>query len=57
MATKMVRYDFWCHYCKYKDTDDTEDPCNECMNYPVNEDSTKPICYQEKEKPEGIEKP
>ena len=26
---------------------DTEDPCDECLNQPVNEDSRRPINYKE----------
>ena len=26
---------------------DTEDPCDECLNKPVNEDSRRPVNYKE----------
>ena len=26
---------------------DTEDPCDECLNQPVNEDSRRPVNYKE----------
>lgn len=47
---KFVAFDVWCSLCKDKDTLETDDPCNECLTSPVNEDSTKPICFKEKDK-------
>lgn len=45
MATKEVRFDKWCKSCKYRFRKETEDPCNDCLNEPSNENSTKPILY------------
>lgn len=46
----IVDYEKWCPLCKYSGTVETEDPCNQCLGEPVNEDSRKPICWKEKEK-------
>jgi hypothetical protein len=45
---KIVKYDEYCDKCKHKDIPEDEDPCNECLTEPVNEDSRKPINYKEK---------
>lgn len=43
---------FWeyCKDCKYKDTPETEEPCNECLEYPMNLYSHKPVNWKEKNK-------
>lgn len=46
---KHVDYRKYCPKCKYNDQQDYEDPCNECMDNPVNQDSHKPINFEEKE--------
>lgn len=46
--TKFVKFDYWCKKCKNEKTDETEDPCNECLANPVNWDSTKPVNFKEK---------
>ena len=47
---KIVNYDIYCQTCKYKDLDGIEEPCNECLDNPVNEDSKKPVKYEEEKK-------
>ena len=44
---KEVYFDQWCPKCKYKDTDEGEDPCNICLGYPSNANSHKPIEFKE----------
>ena len=43
---------FWeyCKTCKYADTVETDDPCNECLNNPSNENSHKPVRWEDKDK-------
>ena len=48
--TKEVRFDNWCHTCKYRDKEATDIPCNDCLAQPYNIDSSKPIYYKEEEK-------
>lgn len=50
IVEKIVEFDKYCKTCKWKDTDDNLDPCNECLANPVNENSKKPVNYEEKEK-------
>jgi len=44
----IVRYDIWCKKCKHEKGRETEDPCDECLSYPVQINSRKPIKFEEK---------
>ncbi len=44
---KIVRFDKYCKTCKYRELDEAEDPCHECLQTPVNTFSMKPIHYEE----------
>lgn len=46
---KFVEFDKFCETCKYKDIKQDEEPCNECLENPVNEHSIKPIKYEKQE--------
>ena len=46
---KEVYFDQYCKTCQHKDVDESEDPCDECLNEPVNSYSHKPVNYEEKE--------
>ena len=43
---KIVEYHNWCKTCKYKDIQENEDPCFDCMWEPVNLSTKKPIKYE-----------
>lgn len=45
---KEVYFDQYCKTCKYKDTKETDDPCDECLYEPVNLYSHKPVKWEEK---------
>lgn len=47
---RMVEFHKYCETCKYKELDDCEDPCNECLDHPVNLYSERPVNWVEKEK-------
>ncbi len=47
--TKEVRFDLYCKTCKYHDLDESKDPCNDCLNEPSNENSHKPVFWEEKD--------
>ena len=47
---KEVDFKTYCATCKYKDNKETETPCNECLNEPVNTYSHKPTKYVKKDK-------
>lgn len=44
---KEVRFDLYCHKCKYEDLPATEDPCDICLTETTNLHSEKPVCYEE----------
>ena len=47
---KEVYFDKYCETCKYLNLDESEYPCYECLNYPSNTNSHKPVYWKEKEK-------
>ena len=47
---KEVYYHDYCKKCKHENVKDTEDPCNECLDTPINLYSHKPVNFKEKEK-------
>lgn len=48
MNTKEVRFDIWCQSCEHGTKNENEDPCWDCLAQGWNEDSTKPIYWEEK---------
>lgn len=49
MEKTMKIVDFtYCKSCKFYDTKEWEDPCNKCLCCSVNENSEKPLYYEEK---------
>ena len=47
---KEVYFERFCPTCKHRDVKGYEEPCNECLENPVNLYSIKPIMWEEKEK-------
>lgn len=45
---KEVCFNEYCKTCKYEAKSDHEGPCNECLDYPANENSHKPVGWKEK---------
>lgn len=45
---KEVYFDVYCNTCKYRDMNETKDPCRECLNEPVNIYSHKPVKWEER---------
>lgn len=48
--TKEVNFHEYCSKCIFEKKDQGEDPCNECLYNPGNEDSHKPVNFKEKPK-------
>lgn len=46
---KIVNFARYCKRCKHRTVEEYEDPCNDCLNNPVNIDSHKPVNFEEKE--------
>lgn len=44
---KLVHFYKWCGKCKYRLKSECDEPCNECLTYPVNENSHKPVNFKE----------
>lgn len=47
LIDKEVYFDKYCSKCIHKDIPETDDPCNECLTQPSNENSHKPINFKE----------
>lgn len=47
---KFVDFEKYCARCIYRARCESEDPCDECLSYPVNENSTKPVYFEEGKK-------
>lgn len=45
---KEVYFNQYCKTCKYEKTKEEDDPCDECMNEPVNLFSHKPVKWTKK---------
>ena len=44
---KFVEFDKYCRTCKHKDKNDNEPPCDTCMQWPVQQYSHKPMCWED----------
>lgn len=49
MATKEVRFDKYCKNCKHYEKSEDQDPCWDCLDQGWNEDSHKPIRFEDKD--------
>ena len=45
---KEVYFDRYCKTCEHENLDESEDPCNECLENPKNAYSSKPVNWKEK---------
>ena len=45
---KIVRFDIWCKKCKFEKLSESEEPCDECLEKGVNENSKKPVRFKKK---------
>lgn len=45
---KEVYYGDYCKTCKHWEKEETDDPCDECLENSVNLYSHKPVCYEKK---------
>ena len=45
---KEVDFEKYCKICEYCDTPETDDPCFDCLDEPVNLHSRKPVNFKEK---------
>ena len=47
---KLVDFFKWCPLCEEFITPETELPCRECMEQPINANTSKPVLWKEKDK-------
>ena len=45
---KEVYFHEYCKKCVHEKLKDTEEPCSECINEPLNWNSHRPVKYEEK---------
>lgn len=45
---KIVDFYEYCPKCKHEKLKGEEEPCNECLQNPTNEDSRKPVKFDKK---------
>ena len=46
---KEVYFDQYCKTCKHKELPEDKDPCDDCLNEPVNIYSHKPVKWEKDE--------
>ena len=46
---KEVYVDKYCKLCEAKDVIETEEPCNTCLESPINTNCHRPVMWKEKE--------
>lgn len=49
LNVKEVSFFEWCPKCKHYDTEEVEDPCNDCLTQGWNVNTTKPVNFAEKD--------
>lgn len=43
---RFVEFDQYCKTCQYEKLGESDSPCEECLEHPMNLESTKPFCYK-----------
>lgn len=45
----IVQFDKYCKDCKYFEVFESEDPCDDCLSQPTNQNSYRPVRFVKKE--------
>lgn len=45
---KIVYFERFCNKCVHFKNSEADEPCRECLNHPVNEDSHRPTKFKKK---------
>lgn len=45
---REVKFAKYCPLCKHWKSDEFKDPCNECLESGMNEETDRPVCWEEK---------
>lgn len=48
----IVDFQKYCPLCRYERRSEVKDPCDDCLSFPVNEDSRKPVSFKDKNDPD-----
>ena len=48
MTQKIVEFENWCKKCVHCAKKENEEPCDECLEHSTNEDSHRPVKFQNK---------
>lgn len=43
---RFVEFDQYCKTCRHEKLAESDSPCDECLEHPVNTESHKPVCYE-----------
>lgn len=43
---QFIEFDQYCKTCQHEKLAETDSPCDECLEHPVNTDSNIPFCYE-----------
>lgn len=46
MTQKIVEFEKWCNKCVHYEKNENEEPCDDCLEHSTNEDSRKPVKFQ-----------
>lgn len=47
IINKIVQFDEYCPKCIYRDYDEAENPCYDCLQQPSNVHTTQPVFFKE----------
>lgn len=53
---KFVLFNKWCKHCVHSEKKENEEPCDHCLEEPINTDSHKPVLFKQKDNEEQEEK-
>ena len=56
MNKHIVEYERYCDKCLYFNKPESEDPCDECLNKPFNEDTRRPVNFKEDPNAKNVKK-
>ena len=43
---QFVEFDQYCKTCQHEKLAESDSPCDECLEHPVNWETSKPYCYK-----------
>lgn len=49
LVQHIICFEDWCKKCQHKQVKDEDEPCNECLCYPVRDAYNGPLMFEPKE--------